>query len=340
VSENATIVPEAPNTPRADARKGSLLEPVRRFLVDLPEWGVLVVVLAVLVIVFWAGSPYFMRWDNLRNVLIAVATVGILSCTTTMLLVAGQFDLSVGAGVSLVATIFAWRFSHGNGEALSVLIAIGVGLGIGFVNGFLVTVVGINALITTIATLAIMRNFAYIIGEGQAIQINGFTTLGLDRPLLQIPWMVWIFGAVAALTWLAMRYSVYGRSLYAIGANPVAARLSGIRVGRVLFVGFILSGAAIALCGLIVASQTGQGTGNAAIGLELSAITAVVLGGASLAGGRGSIVGTILGVLIIGVINNGLTLLNIISYWQEVIRGLLLIAAVGFDQLRLRLTAT
>ncbi|HEV3402867.1 MAG TPA: ABC transporter permease [Gaiellaceae bacterium] len=338
MTENATTAPEAPGTPAPGVPRRSLPQLVRRFLIDLPEWGVLVVVLTALVIVFWAGSPYFMRWDNLRNVLIAVSTVGILSCTTTMLLVAGQFDLSVGAGSSLVATIFAWRFAHGNGEALSVLIAVGVGLGIGFVNGFLVTVIGINALITTIATLAIMRNFAYIIGDGQAIQINGFTTLGLDRPVLQIPWMVFIFAAVALLTWLAMRYSVFGRSLYAIGANPTAARLSGIRVARVLFIGFILSGAAIALSGLIVASQTGQGTGNAGIGLELSAITAVVLGGASLAGGRGSIIGTILGVLIIGVINNGLTLLNIISYWQEVIRGLLLVTAVGFDQLRLRLT--
>ena len=137
--------------------------------------------------------------------------VGILAFLIT---IGGANGLRSGAGLgpltsvtiaTIVATIFAWRFAHGNGEALSVLIAVGVGLGIGFVNGFLVTVIGINALITTIATLAIMRNFAYIIGDGQAIQINGFTTLGLDRPVLQIPWMVFIFAAVALLTWLAMR---------------------------------------------------------------------------------------------------------------------------------------
>ena len=335
MTESPSATPESPLPPAAGS--GRSRRRVKRFLVDLPEWGVLAVVLGVLVVVFWATSPYFMRWDNLRNVLIAVATVGILACATTMLLVAGQFDLSVGAGAALVATMFAWTYSSGTPLALAVLIGVGTGLGIGLVNGVLVTVAGINALITTIATLAIMRNFAYIIGDGQAIQINGFSTLGLGRPLFEIPWMVWIFAAIAILTWLAMRYTVYGRSLYAIGANPFAARLAGIRVPRVLFIGFILSGAAMALSGLIIASQTGQGTGNAAIGLELSAITAVVLGGASLAGGRGSIVGTILGVLIIGVINNGLTLLNIISYWQEVIRGLLLVAAVGFDQLRLRL---
>lgn len=333
--ETATTVPEMPETPIRG--RDSLSRRARRLLVDFPDWGVLAIVLGILVIVFWTNSPYFMRWDNLRNILIAVATVGILSCTTTMLLIAGQFDLSIGAGAALVSTMFAWTYGSGFSEPLAVLVGIGTGLGIGLINAFLVNVIGINALITTIATLAIMRNFAYVIGDGQAIQVNGFTTLGLDRPLFQVPWMVWIFAAIAVLTWLAMRSTVYGRSLYAIGANPIAARLSGIRVSRVLFIGFVLSGAAMAMSGLIIASQTGQGTGNAAIGLELSAITAVVLGGASLAGGRGSIVGTILGVLIIGVINNGLTLVNIISYWQEVIRGLLLIAAVGFDQLRLKL---
>jgi ribose transport system permease protein len=135
-----------------------------------------------------------------------------------------------------------------------------------------------------------------------------------------------------------MRSTTYGRSLYAIGANPTAARLAGIRTRRVIFFAFVLSGLAVALTGLLLASQTGQGSGNAATGLEFSAVTAVVLGGASLAGGRGSITGTILGVLVIGVVNNGIVLLNIESFWQDVTRGTLLIFAVAVDQLRLRLT--
>jgi ribose transport system permease protein len=150
--------------------------------------------------------------------------------------------------------------------------------------------------------------------------------------------MVWIFFAIVVLTIFVMRATTFGRSLYAIGANPTAARLAGIRTRRVIFFGFVLSGLAVGLTGLLVASQTGQGSGNAATGLEFSVITAVVLGGASLAGGRGSIVGTILGVLVISVVNNGIVLLNIESFWQDVVRGLLLIVAVAIDQLRLRLT--
>jgi ribose transport system permease protein len=131
--------------------------------------------------------------------------------------------------------------------------------------------------------------------------------------------------------------TVYGRSVYAIGANSLAAKLAGIRVRRTLFITFVASGFAVGISGLIAASQTGQGSPTAGLGYELSVVTAVVLGGASLAGGRGTILGTILGVLIIGVINNGLTLLNIGSFWQDVTLGTLLILAVGFDQLRLRL---
>ena len=150
--------------------------------------------------------------------------------------------------------------------------------------------------------------------------------------------MVWVFFAVVIVSIVVMRSTTYGRSLYAIGANPTAARLAGIRTRRVIFFAFVLSGLAVALTGLLLASQTGQGSGNAATGLEFSAVTAVVLGGASLAGGRGSIVGTILGVLVIGVVNNGIVLLSIESFWQDVVRGTLLIVAVAIDQLRLRLT--
>jgi ribose transport system permease protein len=265
--------------------------------------------------------------------------VGIIACPATMLLIAGQFDLSVGGATALVTAIFAQSFVHGRPLVVSVILGLAVGLGVGALNGFLVTVVGINALITTIGTMGVMRAFAYIETNGQAIGFNGFTTLGITRPILNVPWMVWIFVAIVGITMFTMRATTFGRSLYAIGANPAAARLAGIRTRRVIFLGFVLSGLAVGLTGLLLASQTGQGSGNAAIGLEFSAITAVVLGGASLAGGRGSIVGTILGVLVIGVVNNGIVLLNIESFWQDVVRGCLLIVAVAVDQLRLRLAA-
>jgi ribose transport system permease protein len=310
----------------------------QRLVARVPESAALIVVLIGLIVFFSIKSQYFFNRDNFINILIASAVVGIIACPATMLLIAGQFDLSVGGATALVTAVFTQSFVHGQPLIVSILIAIAVGVGVGALNGFLVTVIGINALITTIGTMGVMRAFAFITTNGQAIGFNGFTTLGISRPFLNIPWMVWIFFAVVIITITTMRSTTFGRSLYAIGANTTAARLAGIRTRKVIFLTFVLSGLAVGLTGLLLASQTGQGSGNAATGLEFSAVTAVVLGGASLAGGRGSIVGTILGVLVIGVVNNGIVLLGIESFWQDVVRGTLLIVAVAVDQLRLRLT--
>lgn len=305
----------------------------------VPESAALIVVLIGLIVFFSLKSPYFFNTDNFTNILIASAVVGIIACPATMLLIAGQFDLSVGGATALVTVVFAQSFVSGHPLILSLLLAFLAGAGIGALNGFLVTGVGINALITTIGTMGVMRAFAFIHSNGQAVGFDGFSTLGISRPVFNIPWMVWIFFGVVIVTVVVMRSTTYGRSLYAIGANPTAARLAGIRTKRVVFLTFVASGAAVGLTGILLASQTGQGSGNAATGLEFSAVTAVVLGGASLAGGRGSIVGTILGVLVIGVVNNGIVLLGIESFWQDVVRGTLLIVAVAVDQLRLRLAS-
>ncbi len=178
-----------------------------------------------------------------------------------------------------------------------------------------------------------------MLGDGQTIRIENFGGLGITRiPDGGIPIPVYIFAAVIVISWFILRYTTYGRSMYAIGASPTAARLAGIRTGRAIFIGFILSAAMAGLSGLILLSQVGGASVNAGLGLELSVVTAVVLGGASLAGGRGGIVGTILAVLIVGVLGNGLIQLRIPSFWIEVFGGVLLLAAVGFDQLRIRLT--
>ena len=151
--------------------------------------------------------------------------------------------------------------------------------------------------------------------------------------------MLLLIGIVVVAV-LVMRYTVFGRSLYAAGSNPTAARLVGVRGSRVIFIGFILSGLGVALSGLILDSQLSAASPNAATGLELSVVTAIVLGGASLAGGRGTVQGTLIGLLIIGVLNNGLTLLNVSSFYQQVASGTLLIVAVSFDQLRQRFART
>lgn len=292
--------------------------------------------LVVETVFFSIKSPYFLAWDNWLNILTAVAVIGIIAAPGTMLMTAGQFDLSVGSVTAFTSVVMAnLALSHSIG--FSLVLAVIAGIAVGVINGFLVTVVGVNALITTLGTLAAFRGLAEVTAKGQTVGVEGFEFLGTARPFWNIPVPVLVLVGVLAAFWLLMRFTVYGRAMFAIGSNPTAARLVGIRSGRYIFIGFVLSAAACAMGGLIFTSQLSVGSPVFGTGMELSVITAIVLGGASLSGGRGSIVGTAVGLLIIGILNNGLTLTGVDPFWQNVARGALLIGAVSFDRLRARL---
>jgi ribose transport system permease protein len=314
----------------------SVVMPKRRGR-SVPETAALVVVLVGMVIFFATQSEYFLTSLNIINILVSASVIGIIAAPATLILVSGNFDLSVGSGVALIGVVMAWGTAN-YGITAGMLLALAAGLIIGTVNGFSVTVIGINALITTLAMLAILRGLSLVIAQGQTLLLSDFNWLGNARPLFNIPLPVFIFIAVILVYGFIMRFTVYGRSMYAIGANPVAARLAGIQTKKAVFTAFILSGISVVIGGLILVSQLGAASPQAGLGLELAVVTAVILGGASLAGGRGTITGTVLGVFILGVLNNGLTLLNIDSFWQQVAQGTLLLIAVGFDQVRLRLT--
>lgn len=324
-----------------------------RFAVRVPEWAALFVVLAILVVFFSIAAPYFMQADNFKNIAQNVAVIGIIACPATILMIAGQFDLSVGSVVAFSGMFMAISaLLQGTGGAtvpfalnltipsafIVTLIAAGV---VGVINAVAVNVIGINALITTLGTLSVFRGLTKVLGDGQTIRVENFDAIGVTRdPVLGIPLPVYILGIIIAATWFVLRYTVYGRSMYAIGASPAAARLAGIRAKRALFIGFVASSLAAGLGGLILVSQVGGASVNAGIGVELSVVTAVVLGGTSLSGGRGGVGGTILAVFIIGVLQNGLIQLNIASFWIEVANGALLLGAVSFDRLRVRLTGS
>jgi ribose transport system permease protein len=316
---------------------------------SIPETGALLAVLVILFLYFSIASPFFLNQENLVNILQNVAVVGIIACPATLLLISGQFDLSVGSGVGFAGMLMAVSaLAPGTGGVdlplamnmtvpTAFLIALVGTLLIGVINAVCVTVIGINALITTLGTLAIFRGLTKVLGDGQTIRIENFGQLGVVR-VAGIPLPVYIFAACVIAFWLVLRYTVYGRSLYAIGASPSAARLAGIRTKRVIFIAFLLSALCVALAGLIRLSQVAGASVNSGLGIELSVITAVVLGGASLSGGRGGIGGTVLAVLIVGVLANGLIQLNVPSFWIEVANGLLLLGAVTVDRLRVRLT--
>jgi ribose transport system permease protein len=329
--QDETMKAETPQAAAANA-----VMPKRRGR-SVPETAALVVVLVVMIVFFATQSEYFLTQLNIVNILVSASVIGIIAAPATLILVSGNFDLSVGSGVALIGVVMAWGAAN-YGIPMGMLLALGAGLAIGIVNGFSVTVIGINALITTLAMLAILRGLALVLAGGQTLLLSDFNWLGNSRPLFDVPLPVFIFIAVILIFGFIMRFTVYGRSMYAIGANPVAARLAGIKTKSAVFISFVLSGLAVVIGGLILVSQLGAASPQAGLGLELAVVTAVILGGASLAGGRGTILGTVLGVFILGVLNNGLTLMNIDSFWQQVAQGTLLLLAVGFDQLRLRLT--
>lgn len=306
--------------------------------IRVPETAALLVFLVAEIVFFSFASKYFLSWDNFVNILSALAVTGILAAGATILLIGGQFDLSIGSGVAWVGLTLALLHPV-VGTAPAVAIAVVSGLLIGAINGFLVTVVGVNALITTLGTMAIFRGLTISVGQGQSIGLTGFDW-ALFRPFLNIPLPVLVFIAVAATVAVILRNTVYGRSVYAIGANPSAARLVGLASKRNVFIAFLISGLCMALAGITNASQLGSTSGVTGLGLELAAITAVILGGTSLSGGVGTVSGTVLGLLIVGVLGNGMTLMNVNSSWQQVATGGLLILAVSFDRLRQRVLST
>ena len=302
---------------------------------SVPELAALGLFLIALIVYFSLATEYFLGVENWINILSAVSVAGIIAVPGTMLLIAAQVDLSVGSAAAFTGTI-AGLYINSSSVGLGIFYAILMGILIGLVNGLLITKFQVNSLITTLGTLAILRGLSYIIGGGQTVMVPKLSYLGLARPFLNLPLAVIVFVVICIAGVFVMKYTTFGRSLYVIGANPAAARLVGIRTPRVVLICFVLSGVSTAFAGLILTSQLTAASPMAANGLELSVITAIVLGGASLNGGRGTISGTILGLLIIGVLNNGLVLLNVDTFWQQVARGTLLIIAVSFDQLRER----
>lgn len=301
----------------------------------IPDSAPLVGVLLMMIIVFSISSEYFFQVDNFKNVLANAAVTGVVCIPSTFLIISGQIDLSVGSAAAVSGMLLAQVVNH-HGVVLGLLAVLVFGLALGCFNGFIVTFIGVNALITTLGGLGFLYGVALLIGNGQTLGMKNFDWLGTAQPL-GVPLPIFIFAGLAIIGSITLRYTRFGRSIYAIGSNANAARVVGIRSSRIIFQTFILSATAAALAGAILASQLSSGDPNAGLGLELQVVTAIVLGGASLAGGRGSIFGTVIGLLIVGVLNNGLILLDVPTFWQRIAQGLMLIIAVSFDSIRAKL---
>lgn len=296
----------------------------------------LVIMYGIILVAMSLLSPYFLTQRNFLNLLLASSVMGIIAMFTTMLMVGGGLDLSVGSTVALVGVVI----SHGQyafGVWGAVLLGLLVALLIGLTNGVLVTWVGINPLITTLGMFSVVRGLAFVLSGGlsEPMLDPAFGEIGRGF-VAGIPVPVLIFAAVTIACHIVLRYTSYGRAMYAIGGNPIASRLAGLPVRRYRMVAYVLSALSAGVAGVILTSQLGAGAPQAATGLEISVIAAVILGGTSLAGGKGTIPGTLLGVLILGTLNNGMQLLGVSSYYQQIAQGLVLLLAVGLDQLRIR----
>ncbi|MCY3578462.1 MAG: ABC transporter permease [bacterium] len=321
--------------PQAGSAGETLAQRASRLFISVPPEAVLLVVLLAMGGWFWNSSEVFMTTINMRNVLLSVSVLGILAAPSTLLLISGNFDLSIASNAAMCGVAVA-MVADNHSTALAIFVAVIAGLLAGALNGLLVSGLGIASIIVTLGTFQAYRGIARLMANGQTIRLRGEIDFITDR-IIGIPTQVVLFIIITAITMFIVRYTRFGRAVYAIGSNLVAARLAGIRQRPTVFVLFLVSGVMAALAGLILASQLDAASPNAATGDELKVVAAVILGGASLSGGRGTIIGTLLGVLILGVLQNGLTLLSVTSFWRDVATGTVLIAAVGLDRVRVML---
>lgn len=329
-------------------------------------FALVVLVLLITVVSGWfgfSGGDKFFSWQNMMNSLAqAIVVVGLLAMGETVVIIAGALDISVGSIASIgsvvsasvlvgVGTVGAIGFLPTGNVFIAVLAGIIAGMLAGAINGFIVTVLRVNPIIATLGTLAAFGGIAFLLApDGKPIGVltqPEFTWLAQGRFLTDapipplggsnwtgIPVLTVILLAVTVLAHILMTYTDFGRAIYAIGGNATAARLAGINLSRVRVVMYMFSGAIAGLAGVLLTSRTTSGNPINGTGLELQAITAVFLGGAATAGGKGTIVGTFLAVILVGVLNNGMNLLGFNTFIQRVALGLLLIAAVAISQWR------
>jgi len=290
-------------------------------------------------ILFSTLSPWFLSFDNMMSIGANMAFIGLMCALQTPLIIAGGLDLSVAAVAGLSGVVVALLHAAGINIAVACLIALALGAAIGSLNGLLAVRLGLNPLIATMGTMSVIGGLALVLTGGltKPLMNPGFNWIGSGRLLgLPVPLILMLLVYIA-LGWILAR-TRFGRFVYAAGSNPEASRLVGVPVERTLMTLYTLSGVSGAASGLILAAMLYAAAPDAAGQHLLTVIAAVILGGTSLFGGRGTIWGTLLAVLLLGTLNNGLTLMDVSSFWQDVTRGTVLLLAVGLDQIRTRAT--
>ena len=301
----------------------------------IPEVGVLIPLLGF-VLVFYLINPAFLNPDNIAAMVRAMSFIGVIAMGQTFLMISGAFDLSVGsvAGLGAVVCSALMVWYHWS-IAAAILAGLAAGAAIGLINSFVVLKMGVPAFIATLGMLYIAKGISYLITKGYTIYplpdaVNNF---GTAEPL-NTSWSFIIFVIMAVIFGIVLAKTAYGRKLYVVGGNPEVARLAGISPAKIQLSGFVLSGMCSTLAGMLLMARIVTGNPTIGLGWELNVIAGVVIGGVSLFGGSGSILGAVIGLSIMGVVNNGLVVSKLDPYWQTVAIGVIMIVAVAIDIIR------
>jgi ribose transport system permease protein len=333
---NSTQTTEAASGVQAgpEERRGDRLAAVKDRLQQLLAFASLIVIVAY----FSFASPIFFTWDNITSILFSTVVIGCLAVGTTFVIVTGGIDLSIGTGMALCAVMSGvFIVNLGLPMPLGVVLAILFGGLVGFVNGFNVAVLGLPPFIATLAMMLVAEGLALVISDSTPIYFTdtpSYVKISTGELIPGLPNAVLILLAVCIVAGLLLGKTVLGRYTYAIGSNEHATELSGIDVWRWKIAIYTLAGLFIGLAGVMISARLGSAQPATGMGYELQAIAAVVIGGTSLAGGKGTIVGTVIGALIISVLNNGLQIQSIAQEWQSVILGIVILVAVYADMAR------
>lgn len=308
----------------------------QRWWQQITEYS-LILIFAVMFVTTSLTVDHFFSIENMLGLALSISQIGMVACTMMFCLASRDFDLSVGSTVAFAGVLCAMVLNATNNTFLAIVAAVAAGSVIGWVNGAVIAYLRINALITTLATMEIVRGLGFIVSHGQAVGVSSDTFIALGGlSFFGVSLPIWVTLVCFIVFGVLLNQTVYGRNTLAIGGNPEASRLAGINVERTRVVIFLIQGAVTALAGVILASRITSGQPNAAQGFELNVISACVLGGVSLLGGRATISGVVIGVLIMGTVENVMNLLNIDAFYQYLVRGAILLAAVLLDQLKNR----
>jgi len=312
-------------------------------LLFAPWAGVLIALVILCVGLTFYTSSFLTTSNIFGNVALYFSWIAIAGFGEAIVMIGGGLDLSVGSTMGLTGMVSTLALVHGSSVEVALLEGLGTGVAVGLVNGLVVTRIGLNPFIATLGTLSAIRGLTYGLVQGaiETPQSNGaghaFTNLGAGT-IGEVPYPVIIMLGIGILCTLFLNVTPWGRYVYAIGGNQQTSRMLGLHVDRMKVLMYVISGVLAAVGGILLAAQAGSALPDAATGYELDIIAAVIIGGTSLAGGRGTVPGVLIGAAFLGVIQNGIILAGLASYWQQLIVGIVIVLAASIDILRRRLS--